>query len=146
MPIFFFSYISRQISKKIQNKTETCNRTFYRQLHVGMSVLATRKNSLVLLSKYIMSQIWLSIHCTSSDTSSPSYFFCTSSLDFLFLWFDVTRDSGVLFCVVAVGVHPLLHGHRGSCFIHRLPAHLPGHLLLLQVMDSTWCVCLSKSI
>lgn len=56
MPVFFFSFINRQISKKIQNKTETCNRTFYRQLHVGMSVLATRKNSLVLLSKYIMSQ------------------------------------------------------------------------------------------
>lgn len=98
MPIFFFSYISRQISKKIQNKTETCNRTFYRQLHVGMSVLATRKNSLVLLSKYIMSQIWLSIHCTSSDTSSPSYFFCTSSLDFLFLWFDVTQRVVLCCC------------------------------------------------
>lgn len=36
-----------------------------------------------------------------------------------------------------VSVHPLLHGHCGSCFIHRLPAHLFGHLLLLQVTHLT---------
>lgn len=36
-----------------------------------------------------------------------------------------------------VSVHPLLHGHRGACFIHRLPAHLSGHLLLLQVTPQT---------
>lgn len=143
MPIFFFSYISRQISKKIQNKTETCNRTFYRQLHVGMSVLATRKNSLVLLSKYIMPQfdyLFTALVQTPHLHRISSAHLHLTSYSYGLMWLSV------LFCVVAVGVHPLLHGHRGSCFIHRLPAHLPGHLLLLQVMDSTWCFCLSKSI
>lgn len=42
----------------------------------------------------------------------------------------------VSFFIFTVSVHPLLHGNCGSCFIHRLPAHLSGHLLLLQVTDS----------
>lgn len=45
-------------------------------------------------------------------------------------------QSGLSVFSFTVSVHPLLHGHCGSRFIHSLPAHLSGHLLLLQVMDS----------
>lgn len=41
------------------------------------------------------------------------------------------------FCVFfAVSVHPVLHGNCGSRIIHSIPAHLSGHLLLLQVKTS----------
>lgn len=44
-----------------------------------------------------------------------------------------------MFFCFTVRLHPVLHGHRGPCFIHSLPAYLSGHLLLLQVKDSMWC-------
>lgn len=62
----------------------------------------------------------------------------------LHMLFNIT-PVGVYF-FFTVSVHPLLHGTCGSCFIHSLPAHLSGHLLLLQVMDSMWFSCLSYKI
>lgn len=61
---------------------------------------------------------------------------------------NATHVIFILFVCVffTVGVHPVLHGNCGSCFIYSFPAHLSGHLLLLQVMDSMWCSCFAYNI
>lgn len=59
-------------------------------------------------------------------------FFLSSNTQYLYL-------CVFLFCFT-VRLHPVLHGHRGPCFIHSLPAYFSGHLLLLQVKDLMWWI------
>lgn len=45
----------------------------------------------------------------------------------------------------SVGLHPVLHGNCGTCFVHSVAAHLSGDLLLLQVRTEIFSSDLEES-